>query len=161
MKYFLSIWILGFYFSSSAQSHFNSPFLGDWVWNNNSQSFVVHLYEEGTIIKGDYILTEEDNKKVIYKSNKLIDKEYKLFFGHALHGHSDNGKTVVGNIKDNVLLGDHIHTIKHGELLLTLKSTDSLLWKVTPLNIYNRRKKMKVPENFTIPTDIILIRQKK
>jgi hypothetical protein len=150
--------------STTLYSQRNSSFVGNWIWKNNNQVFLVHLYEEGRVLKGDYQLSKKDslgNQKILYKSNKLINKEFKMYYGHAINGRSNDGKVFNGSIRDNVLLGDKIHTIRNGELTLLKDSENTLIWNVTFIEIYNRRKNLKVPEKFSIPTDIILTRQKK
>ncbi len=150
--------------STTLYSQRNSSFVGNWIWKNNNQVFLVHLYEEGRVLKGDYQLSKKDslgNQKILYKSNKLINKEFKMYYGHAINGRSNDGKVFNGSIRDNVLLGDKIHTVRNGELTLLKDSENTLIWNVTFIEIYNRRKNLKVPEKFSIPTDIILTRQKK
>ena len=150
--------------SLTVNSQRNSPFVGDWVWENDDEIFKVHFYEEGKILKGDYQLSKKDslgNWKIIYKSNKLINKEFEMYYGHAINGHSDDGKVFNGSIRDNVLLGDEVHTVRNGELMLLKNSENTIIWSVTFIEIYNKSKKLKVPEKFSIPTNTLLTHQKK
>jgi len=162
MKYFFILIALVSFTNINAQR--NSYFLGDWFWKEGNKTFTVHFYEEGKILKGDYQLTEEDKlgeKKIIYKSNKLVNKEFDMYFGHAINGSSTDGEIFHGIIKDNVLYGDSIHSVRNGELLIIKNDENTLIWSVTYLEIYNKLRSLKVPNEFSIPINISLSRQKK
>ena len=45
-------------------------------------------------------------------------------------------------------------------LILNKKSENVLSWKATFVELYNRNKRLKVPEKISIPTDILLTYQK-
>ncbi len=162
MKLILNILVIGFFSISNAQVNKNlTSIKGNWEWKDNKQTFTVHFFIEGNILKGDYSLKEDD--KIIYDSNKLLDKEFNLFFGHSIMLNSNDKKKFTGLIKDNVLLGDGIHTFKYGELLIKYqqKKCDScketITWQVNSM-IYNdyRKKRRKTPNDFSIPKTITL-----
>ncbi len=84
-----------------------------------------------------------------------------MYYGHAFFGNTNDKNIFTGIIRDNVLLGDKIHTVKTGELTINLKENNHINWKIIPIETYNRRKNLKIPQKFSIPTNIALTRLKK
>ena len=158
MKKIIGLFLIMFIlFSFSQTNNKHKSFIGHWIWKDQNKTFKVHIYSKYNMLKGDYWLTETINGKevTIYKSDKVVDSFFDINFGNAIAGNSQDGKTFSGIIKDNVLLGDGIHSIKEGELNFVLLSSKTAKWKINHLIIYGKKRK-KEPENFSIPTNIVL-----
>lgn len=65
-------------------------------------------------------------------------------------------------IRGNVLYGDKKHSVKNGELTITINEKEcddcptKATWIVADLNVTKRKNKYIIPEKFTIPKSIIL-----
>ncbi len=149
-------------FSFKQDNSKTKPFIGIWYWKNDTIKFNIEIYESFDLLKGNYWLTEtkNGNERIIYKSDKIIDNFFDIKYGNAITGNSKDGKFFTGIIKDNTLIDDGIHGIKEGEFWFTLLDSNTAKWKVKNLHSLDKKRKI-TPSKFTIPTDIILIRQKK
>lgn len=142
-------------FSQNPNLH---PFVGDWQWTEGNQTFTVNIYIDGDILKGDYEMTTNGSLGLGYKSNRLLIPEINYYYGYAIYAGSHNGIYFSGSITDNVQFGDGVHSVKMGQIKFTIQNNCSgcpttALWKVSELMGSRHHTE---PENFTIPTDIIL-----
>lgn len=147
--------------NSFSQNSNLTPFVGNWEWQNGNETFKVQIFIDGDNLKGHYELVETNNgiTTTIYKSNKLINPNIDFYYPYAIFGGSSDGILFGANIEDNVLYGDGIHSTKSGSLAFTIQNPScngcpiTATWKVS---ILQGLKSSSTPENFTIPTDIIL-----
>lgn len=160
MKKIIGLFLMMFFlFGFSQTNNTHNSFTGYWFWKDQNKTFKVHIYSEYNMLKGDYWLTETINGQeiTIYKSDKLVDVFFDINFGNAIAGYSKDGKTFNGIIKDNVLLGDGIHGVKEGELNFVLLGSKRAKWKIKYIKTFDKKRKIE-PENFSIPTNIVLIK---
>ena len=141
------------------------PFEGVWTWQDGNKTFtleVVQKFIDGEYeAEGNYKMEETINgeTKLKYKSNRLIgDFNGTQFYDRAFQGSSYDGFLLFALIRDNVLLQEGTHSVKSGRLTMTTLNTtpQTVQWKVKA--IYGT-KTSDVPNNFSIPTDIILTKQ--
>ena len=146
-----------------AQNENISPFIGTWEWQEDNKRFIVEIYYKyGNALEGNFKMEETTANgltSVIYTSNKLIGTIGEVnYYNHGFSGHSENGVFLWGTIVDRVLCGDGFHTPKMGSLGLTIQSSCSTCpttatWVIE--GTYGLHLESE-PDEFTIPTDIIL-----
>jgi hypothetical protein len=141
------------------------PFEGTWTWQDGNKMFTVDVVQK--LIDGEYVAEGNYKMEEIingvttlkYKSDRLIgDFNGTQFYDSAFHGRSHDGILSSSLIRDNVLLQEGTHSVKSGSLSMTILNTtpQTIQWKVKA--IYGT-KTSDVPNNFSIPTDIILTKQ--
>ncbi|MBF8151606.1 hypothetical protein ITJ86_17025 [Winogradskyella sp. F6397] len=146
-----------------AQNPNHAPFIGTWEYQENNQIFRVTIYEDGNDLKGDYLLLEIDNgnETIIYESDYSAPNS-DFNWGYAIFGGSNDGNLMYAKIDDNSIgyeNGVASRKRKRGSLGLTIQpqtcSTCPITaeWKVAELQ---GLKITGEPENYNIPTDIIL-----
>jgi hypothetical protein len=140
-----------------------NPFIGTWEYQNNNNLFRVTIYEDAGYLKGDYWLIEVNNgvETVICESNYYVP-QWNQNLGHVIFGGSNDGNLMHAQIDDNTINCEAGITERKrlkGTLGFTIQLQNCSNCPVTAewkISRWQGLRSDSEPENYSIPTDVIM-----